>query len=212
MIVEIEADAGDCIVYGSNANFGTARSDSTDIGGTGETLSVGMYKTGGAIYFINRPFLKFNTTKIPASSVIKSVKMRLTCINDYSDIRNFDVQIVEQDWSSQDPIAAGNREAAYDGCLAGSTAVVWRNTSGMSVNTPYESPALTPGYLKFLGDTYYSLRSQYDYSNSAPGTGNERIDIGSQGNATAAYRPILVVDFEPLAGNPAIYLSDFGVL
>lgn len=210
-IVEIEADSGDCVVYGADANFTLARNNGVGIGSTGETLAVGMFKNAGATYYIYRLFLKFDTTIIPASAVINSLKLRLTCINDYSEIREFDIQVVEQDWSSQDPIAAGNQDAAYDGCLAGSTAVAWRNTSGISVNTPYESPALTAAYLNFLGDTYYSLRSQYDYSGSAPSTGNERIDIGSQGNTTAAYRPILVVDYSIQGGIPATFLSDYGI-
>ncbi len=125
-----------------------------------------------------------------------SATLGLVCVVDASTLADFDVQVVKQNWSGQDPLADANRETAYDNCLAGTQDVVWRNTSGIAINTQYMSPPLDAGYLTPGAVVYYSLRGSRDKSNTPPASnGNEYIRIASANHGTPSYRPVLVVDY-----------------
>jgi len=180
--------------------YGQTRTTSTQYDSTTGTLYVGQWP-GAYIY---RGFLKYDTSSIPDSAPITQVNQKFVCVDDVSAI-NFDVQIVKQDWSAQDPLSAANREAAYDNCLAGTAdANIWRNTSGMSVNTQYTSGNLSTVWINVTGSTYYSIRSSRDYAEIDPEY-NEYIIIASQEYATAAYRPVLTVVYTVPAGSVIIW-------
>ncbi len=86
-------------------------------------------------------------------------------------------------------------EPAYDNCLAGTAdAAIWRNTSGMALNTPYQSGELSTSWITKGGTTYYSLRSSKDFAGTTPIT-LERITIAKEDHATAAYRPTLIIAY-----------------
>jgi len=181
-------DAADGVIYGNNSIYATARSTSDGFYITNTAYNFGQ-QTG---YTIRRVFLKFDTSAIGSEATVTQVNLKLTCEAD-SSVDDFDVQIVKQDWSAQDPIAAGNREAAYDNCRAGTADDnIWRNTNGMSINTQYASGNLATAWVNKTGNTYYSLRSFEDFNNSAP-INNEYISIYAQEIGTPAYRPILTV-------------------
>lgn len=174
-------------IRGSSPTYATARS-------TASGIAV-YFKTGqDTNYNCDRIFFKFDTSVI-GTDVVSDVKLRLVCVTDES-VTDFDIQICEQDWSAQDALSTGNMEAAFDACLAEADYFTWRNTSGMSTNTQYTGPSMTPGYVNTSGYTYYSLRSGEDYSNSQPST-TENVTLGEPGNATAAYRPVLIVTHAP---------------
>jgi hypothetical protein len=178
----------DGYVRGFDADYAIARSTSYNTAKVDEFLPVGQ----NATYKVWRSFLMFDTSAIGAGSVVTQVNLDLVCTADTS-VTDFDVQIVKQDWSAQDPLTNANREAAFDNCLAGTAdASIWRNTSGMSVNTQYASGNLDTSWVSKIGNTFYSLRSDRDYAATTP-TGNEYIYIGSQENATVGYRPVLMV-------------------
>ena len=186
----------DGYVYGDNATYLTARSTSTDfIILDGFTIIVGQ-ETGYKCYL---GFLKFVTGTIGISSTVTQVNQKLVCVTDTSTA-DFDVVIKKQDWSASEPITAGTREAVYDGCLAAANDDnIWRNTSGMSVDTQYASGNLNTAWVNKTGNTYYSLISSENIAASAP-TGNEYIALADQGHATPAYRPILTVLYYPASG------------
>lgn len=185
------ASTADGHVYGQNADYATARSTSSGYDSATNYVQIGQSEVTGTDT-VWRAYLKFDTSAIPDGDVISQVNLKLVCVNDFSDA-DFDVQIVKQDWSGQDALAAGNREAAYDNCLAGTADDnIWRNTSGISTNTVYTSGNLATGWPSKTGNTYYSLRSSEDYDNSAP-SGSESIRIASQDNATSGYRPLLAI-------------------
>lgn len=189
---DFAGDAADGEVQGANADINTARATSTGSNLTSVNTGVGQYMA----YTIMRSYLKFDTSAIGAGSTITQVNLKLVCVSDGS-ATDFDVQIVKQDWSAQDPIVFGTREAAYDGSLAGTAdANIWRNTSGMSINTQYTSGNLATDWPSKIGNTYYSLRSSRDKAGTTP-TGNEYIYLAATENATAAYRPVLVVTLVP---------------
>lgn len=187
---DFAGSTNDAHVYSLNSTYATARS--TSIGFTNDVnLDVGQWKNG-INYLCIRAFLKFDTSTIPDDNTVTQVNLKLVCITDNS-ATDFDVQIVKHDWTSQDPISAGTREAAFDNCLAGTADdAIWRNTSGMSLNTQYASGNLTTDWISKTGATYYSLRSNRDFDATSP-TDAEYISLGSASNATAGYRPVLTV-------------------
>jgi len=198
----------DGYVYGEYATYATRRSTSVGFDITSTTIIVGQDLWRYEPNRILRSFLKFDTSAIGAGGSVTQVNLKLVCTTDNSAV-DFDVQIVKQDWSAQDPITAGNREAAYDNCLAGTADDnIWRNTSGMSLNTQYASGNLATAWVNKTGNTYYSLRSAEDYNNSAP-TDDELISLASQDHATAGYRPILTVAYTSGGTSTAHFFSMF---
>ncbi len=187
--ITIEADAA-YYVQGINADYATARSTAMSFSNTdAEVGQSGLFGN----YFVWRSFLRFDTSAIPATAVVTNAALTLTCVNDLSDT-DFDVQVVAQDWSAQDPIGAGNMQAAYENCLAGAQEALWRNTAGIAVNTPYVSGDLDAARINKLGYTYYSLRSSRDENADAP-AGSERVVLGFIDDATPAYRPQLTIEY-----------------
>jgi len=181
-------DAADGRIYGQDVAYATAQSTSHSYVTNATTIPIGQ-ALGFSIY---RCFLKFDTSAIGVNISVIQNNLKLTATNDAS-AADFDVQIVKQDWSAQDPITAGNREAAYDNCLAGTADNnIWRNTNGMAINTQYASGNLATAWVNKTGDTYYSLLSSEDKAASQP-AGNEFIEIGAEEHATPAYRPVLTV-------------------
>lgn len=69
--------------------------------------------------------------------------------------------------------------------LAGTTDAVWKNTSTVSVNTPYTSAPLDVSWLTPGGTAYYSLRSSRDAAGVIPpANGNEYVRLGAGRTAT----------------------------
>lgn len=142
---------------------------------------------------IYRSFLKFDTSIIPSIATITRVALRMVCRAKPLVGHEFDIQIVEQDWSASDPIAVGNMEAVYDACLAASTSFVWADSS-VSINTQYTGADMTIGYVNRSGNTYYSLRSSWDKDGTVPVKARDYIIIAKLDNATESYRPTLIVE------------------
>ena len=191
---------------GVNAVYATARSTSSSF--SSSTTSLTGQQLSGGTYRCYRTHYKFDTSGIPDGDIISQVNMNLTATQD-SSTTDFDVKIVKQDWSGQDPLAAGNREAAYDGCLSATADVTWRNTSGMSINTQYTSPDMDTAWVSKTGYTYYGALSSRDISNTAP-SGNEYIILALTDHATSGYRPILTVVHAVAAGKQSRSLLGVG--
>lgn len=146
-----------------------------------------------------RGYLTFDTSSIPDTDTVNQSNIALVCVSDNSTKRDFDVAIHKYDWNALevDITNATKRETAYDGLKASAAdAAIWRNTSGMSVNTQYTSGNLSTAWVSKTGKTYYGFMSSYDVANSdIPDTGeaNEYINIGMPDHATVGYRPVLTV-------------------
>lgn len=188
------ATAADGQVYGNNSTYATARS--TSIGRWTETGAdrLGQTYTAKSGYFCYRCYLKFDTSSIPSGSTVTQANLTLVATTDGSTT-DFDVVIIKQDWSGQDPITTGNMETAYDDCLGGTPDDnIWRNTSGMSINTQYISGNLATNWVTVAGSTYYSLISSRDQGGNAAAA-SEYILIAFSENATSTYRPFLTVTY-----------------
>lgn len=144
-------------------------------------------------YDVYRIGLKFDTTSMGAGANIAQVNMRLTATLDATDT-DYDINIVQWNWASYDPISSGNQETNYDGVLAAATDGLWRNTAGIVALTQYTSANLSTTYVNKTSPTYYGLISANDQSNTAP-TGNEYLNIYNQEIATTARRPWLVITY-----------------
>lgn len=180
-------------IYGSNVTYSIARTTSEGFNSSQNESAIGQCLNGG-FYSNMRLSLKFDTSGIPDADTVTQVNLKLVCNGDYSTAQDFDVQIVKQDWSAQDPLSDVNREVAYDACLAGTLDDnIWRNTLDMAINTQYSSGNLNTAWVSKTGSTYYSLRSSRDYAGNIPTGFNEIIYIVLQEHATVAYRPILTV-------------------
>ena len=196
----------DGYIQGQSVTYSVARSTSIAYNNTATILTLGQNFVGGELYVVYRDSLKFDTSSIPDMALISQNNFKAVVYED-SSITDFDVQIIKQDWSAQDPLSDANREAAYDNCLAGTADDnIWRNTNGISINTQYTSGNLSTAWVSKTGNTYYSLRSSLDFANTTP-TGIERISIYSQEHATEAYRPILTVVYTEGGGGNIIIWS-----
>lgn len=180
-------------VQGQSGSYSTARStSSTQVGGT--TINCGqscIFYT----FYVNRAFLKFDTSSIPDSATIDQVNMKLAC-ETIDSSPNQDIIIKKLDWSANDPLGTGNRETNFDACLAASTDAVWQNTSGLSTNTYYSSSNLDTTRVNKTGSTYYGVMCQRDQSNLSPtfSLGDiEGVSLYSPGHGT--YPPVLTVAY-----------------
>ena len=173
-----DADTG---YYGQDATYSTARSTSSG----SLTQRIGQ-RLSSAVYYVYRAYVSFDTSAIGADTEIDQVNLTLTAYNNNA-ATSFDVQIVKYSWGGQ------ARETAYDGALSSDADdSIWRNTSGMFIDTPYTSGNLSTAWPSKTGTTYYALRSSRDKNANTP-TGNEYMNIRRYDDATAGYRPILTV-------------------
>ena len=181
---DFTGQTSDGYIFGRAALYSSARSTSLSYDTSG-SLVLGQEYSGSHI--INRAFLDFDTSAI--TETVTQANLRMVTLYD-SSTTDFDIQIVKQTWQE----ALGSyTEDNYDGCLAGTAdANIWRNTSGMSVETQYTSGNLSTAWVNISGDTKYSLRSSRDYAGTEP-SGNEKITLASADNETTSYRPCLIV-------------------
>jgi hypothetical protein len=204
-IVSIGVDTNDGDVWGQNATYATARSTSANFTTTNTILFCGQhFDSAIPRYVVERNFFKFSLASIEPDAVLFSATLGLVCVADDSTLADFDVQIVKQSWAAQDPLSSGNREAAFDACLAGTLDAVWRNTNGITTGVMHHSPPLDLSYLVPGANVYYSLRSSRDKNGTAPPAhGAEWLQLASGNHANPAYRPVLTIDYStvfPAAG------------
>ena len=115
--LEVESATVDGYVAGIAGDYPTARTTSSGFDTTLGMIVVGQSGSSEDEYFeVVRGFLLFNTFALAGATVTQAT-LKLTAANDYSDT-DFDVQIVKQDWSGQDPLSSDNMDTAFDNCLS----------------------------------------------------------------------------------------------
>lgn len=189
---DYSAGSGDGLITGTNAAFATARSTSNSLDTTAITHRISWQLSAGT-YILSRFYVLFDTSGIPDGDAVSLVTMSLTITNKVVPTTNFDVVIVKQDWSGQNPLGAGNRETAYDNALTSSLDDnIWKNTASITATNTYASGNLNTSWVSKTGSTYYTVMTSPDYNNTAP-TSNQYLDLASQNHATSGYRPVLTV-------------------
>ena len=182
-------------VRGLSTSYATAQATSDYYSAS---ISVGQYYSNPN-YTCYRGFIDFDTSSIGAGATINQVNMTLTCIPTDESDTDYDIKFGHYDWSAweADIANATKRETAYDGAIvAPLDSGIWRNTSGMSVNTPYISQNLDTTWIVKTAKTYYTILSDRDIAATTP-TGPELIDLADLLHATPSYRPVLAVVFTP---------------
>jgi hypothetical protein len=157
---------------GSNANASTAAA----------SIPVGQHKAAANDFRIYRAYLSFDTSAIPAGSIVESAVLTYYVVNDLSLDSEFDINI----YYGVQPTFGGT--LAYTDWGSGTIGpTLLRNTSGITLNTLY-TVTLPTASINAGGITEYELRSSRE--GTAP-TGQEYAYIGSADNAT--YKPYLTV-------------------
>lgn len=186
----------DGYVGGGNAVYSTARTTSDRYSDSENEIYVGQRYMGTPdfIYIIWRGLLSFDTSAIGSGSTVTQAKVYLRVLGDGSET-DFDVQVRKFDWSS--PMAFGNQETNYDGCLVATYDNQWQNTSAISDGNYYGSNALDNSWVNKTGTTRYCLTSSRDANGNPPVTptpgpsnANEYLVIAS---TNSSYDPYLEV-------------------
>ncbi|MCW5874162.1 MAG: hypothetical protein KIS88_05900 [Anaerolineales bacterium] len=188
---------GDAYISSFAGNYATSRATSTSFEfGTADMYVGQAYESAIPRYYTFRSVMKFSLASLNPLAVIFAAALHIACMVDASSVADFDVQILKQDWSAQDPLSNGNREAVYDACLAGSTDAVWRNTAGLATGSLLSSAPLDVSWLAPGGLAYYSLRSSRDAAGIPPASnGDEYVRLAAGAHSTPALRPVLMVDY-----------------
>ena len=185
----------DYSIYGDDADYATASSTSD---GTFIATIIYVGQSKPSRYRLYRGLVIFDTSTVDDDATITQANLTLTATDDDSTT-DFDVQIVKY-------VLTGTRETDWDGVLSSDAdSSIWRNTSGMSKNTPYASGNLSTAWINKTGNTGYGLRSSRDKNGDVP-TGYEFIHLASASHATEGYRPVLSVTYTAAtSGNPYYY-------
>ncbi|MBN2503154.1 MAG: hypothetical protein JXB38_20420 [Anaerolineales bacterium] len=191
---DFSGDSGDGQIEGGNTNYALARTTPSSHSTSGIVVNTGQSASGG-VFLVYRGFFKFNTATIGGSATILQVNLQLTFSLVVSDPA-FNVDVVRCDWSGQDPLTSANRTAAYNSVISSVKDATIANTGSATTNTPYLSPGLDTDYVDPNGATYYATRSSRDYS-SVPPNYSERVLIHTREASTVAYRPLLIVVYDP---------------
>lgn len=190
-------------IYGDNATYSIARSTAINVSTSVDYLYAGQ-SYGSGTYRVRRSFLKFDTSAIGTDTVTQ-VNLKLWLENYYND-DDFDVEIVKQDWSSQDPLDTDNMEAAFDNCLSGTLDGVWQNTADLGADGYYTSENLDTTWVETGGNTYYSIRSSRDVSGDI--VDDEYVVLISANYFLSSRRPVLVVAHEEASASTDALTSE----
>ena len=179
------ASGNDGYVEGSSSSYSTARSTATAAHATYDYLSIGQnYISFEGTYYVDRAFLKFDTSSIPSSATITSAKLKLYGKSDSSNT-NFYIRI--QKWTGDTPIDTGDYNQ-YDGVNYddGGFSTSSFTTSGYNTITISDYSIINKG-----GYTRLCLRSSRDIGSNTP-TQPEYVNVYSYDKGTGYY-PILEV-------------------
>lgn len=159
-------DSADGYIEGGDAVYSTAHSTASSFGTTQTFFYIGQLISGGT-YFIDRSCIKCDTSGIGTDNISQvNLFMKVHSVNVTTN--DFDIEIIDYNWSSSDPITSGNKQAVYSGMLSAVTDNLWQNTSVISVGNSYGSSNLSTSWVNHSGFTYYCLRSGRDISLSVP--------------------------------------------
>ena len=144
--------------------------------------------------------MKFNTSSLGPASTAERVNLQMypAAVDNYVA---WTIYVRQYDWSANDPMASGTREAAWDGLLAAANAGVLA-TSADPAGTLVTSQDLSTSWVQLEGNTYYGLWcNQEGYSYPANEGGQHQ--YSSANHATPSQRPLLMIEYlgsYPLSG------------
>jgi hypothetical protein len=179
----------DGYIGAGTSTYAAAHANANQMSSTEVNIPIGQY--GGGWFGVYRGYLEFNTSGIDDAATVTQANLYMTAYWDLTSSTDFTVRIHKYNWGS--PIGYGNWQTNYDDILASTYDANWRNTSGMSLNTPYSSSNLDTTWIqKGATKTQYGLLSDRDLAATEP-TGDEYMSVHSQESTTQAYRPYLSI-------------------
>lgn len=183
-------------VEGASATYATARSTATAVQAA---LYIGNDKEGN--FYMERGFLKFDTSTIGSGSTVTQANLKITITYDASSSGDY-IYVKKCDWSSADPLSAGNKDTAFDACLAADVDNSIDTTGNIPANAQKTSANLATDWVSKTGSTYYGLMAKGDHDGTEP-SGTDYWTVANPAHATEAYRPVLTVTYTAAAsGNP----------
>ena len=188
--LNISGDTTDGHIEGNSVATSTAHSES------GPTMNVGGRDISGT-NFLWRGYLKFNTSSLGPEASVTQANLRMFVTDASADVA-WTIYIRQYDWSANDPMASGTREAAWDGLLAASNAAVLTTSA---VSSGFVTSANLPeDWIAIEGNTYYGLWC--DQEGFAFGANEGAMHAyATADHATPENRPLLIIEY--LAGYPA---------
>jgi len=185
---DFASDASYGFIYGTNADWATARSTRTNRNTT--SLQVGTFQSGTTIC---RAYIKFDTSSIDDGATVTQANLTMAIYPDQTTVDD-DILIAKYNWINTWGTGT-NMETDWDGCLAADLDDnIWLNTAGKSTDTMYTSGNLSTAWINKTGFTSYGLISKQD-KNDGGWNGTSFVGIRQPNYATESLRPILTVTY-----------------
>jgi hypothetical protein len=178
---------------------GTSTTTSATFDSSGANINVGGRNVSGSPK-VWRGYVKFNTSSLSSTASVERVNLQM-----YPNLINnnvaWTIYVRQYNWSANDPMVAGTREAAWDGLLAAANSGILA-TSTNPAGTPVTSQDLPTSWVETEGNTYYGLwcnQEGYGYPSNQGG----QHQYSSANHTTPSQRPLLMVEYVgsyPLSG------------
>lgn len=196
-------DLADSYVLGGDASsYAGSRATCTDFGPSGSDVYAGQEDTrfDGGKFWADRGVIKFVTSSIGLTNVVDQVNLAMTV--DFKLIqRDTDVNIVQADWSANDPVTTGNKDSVFDAVLAAATDALFKNTSAISAGGTYSSSNMSRAYINRTGTTYYGLICSGDQAasplTSSLTAGASQRELAGFWSQDHANPPVLTILYSP---------------
>lgn len=188
--VEITGHAADGWMEGPNPSTSSTH-DSAGI-----NINVGSLTFGSAPH-VWRGYVKFDTSSLGTGAIVEqaNLKMYPFALGAYIP---WTIYVRQYNWSANDPMASGTREAAWDGLLAaGNAALLATSTNPAGLHVVSQN--LPTDWIQVEGHTYYGLwcnQEGYAFPNNLGGYHQ----YSSASHTTPIQRPLLMLEY--LAGYP----------
>jgi hypothetical protein len=192
----------DIDITGSTADGyieGASGATSTTYDSSSSTMNVGGRNVSGSIK-VWRGYVKFNTSSLGPASAVERANLQMFPSGLNDDVA-WTIYVRQYNWSANDPMATGTREAAWDG-LAGAANSAELATSADPAGTPVVSEDLPTEWVELEGNTYYGLwcdQETYPYPSNQGG----QHQYSTAEHSTPSQRPMLMIEYlgsYPLSG------------
>ncbi len=191
----------DARVIGYNTVYATARAGNSTFHAAETASNLGQ-EFDGVNYGIYRLLFKFDTSAIPDTATVTQVNLKATPTSINTGVA-FDVQVVKDDWSARDPVAAGNAVTNFTSVQSASLdSSIFHAALTMTANTQYASGNLDTAWVSKTGPTYYAMQGSIDRAGTAP-TSYDYVVFAMAEHVTPGYRPVLTVLYSLVRSAPA---------
>jgi hypothetical protein len=188
--IELEGDSADGNIEG------VTTATSTSSGSTATSMNIGSRNFSSSQH-VWRGYIKFDTSSLGPSAIVERARIKTYVMNWNTNI-NWSIYVRQYNWAANDPMAAGTREAAWDGLAAASNTVLFA-TQAIASYTHVTSPDLPTDWVEIEANTYYGFWCNQEGYQHANGQGSLHAYATAE-HATPEFRPLMIIEY--LAGYP----------